>query len=147
MSINDYIEKIKYFIGTEKGKDILTVIIVILVGLSSFGLGRMSKNTSVADLSSTHLTMPANALMGQESAINGLNEANIGSKRVLSTIKSTQKDTDISAKSGNFFASKRGHKYYTNGCTSGNNLKEENKIYFQTKEEAERAGYTLSSSC
>ena len=36
-------EKIKQFIGSEKGKDILIVIIVILVGLGSFELGRLSK--------------------------------------------------------------------------------------------------------
>ncbi len=137
MSINDYTEKIKYFIGTEKGKDILTVVIVILVGLSSFGLGRMSKNAPVAELNSSDINTPANAL-------NSINNANIGSNRVLSTQKSTQSD---SIKSGNFFASKRGKKYYPADCFAGKTIKEENKIYFSTSSEAESAGYTLSSSC
>ncbi|MBY0376913.1 hypothetical protein K2P96_02985, partial [Patescibacteria group bacterium] len=36
-------EKIKLFIQSETGKDVLTIIIVILVGLGSFELGRLSK--------------------------------------------------------------------------------------------------------
>ena len=42
-------EKIKLitnWIESEKGKDILTVIIVVLVGLGSFELGRLSKENS-----------------------------------------------------------------------------------------------------
>lgn len=38
-------EKIKQFIESEKGKDILVIIIVILVSLGSFTLGRLSKGT------------------------------------------------------------------------------------------------------
>ena len=33
-------------IESQKGKDVLTILIVILVGLSSFGLGRLSMNTN-----------------------------------------------------------------------------------------------------
>ncbi|MFZ2072804.1 MAG: hypothetical protein WA101_01970 [Minisyncoccia bacterium] len=36
-------EKIKHFFESEQGKDILIVSIVILVGLGSFELGRLSK--------------------------------------------------------------------------------------------------------
>ena len=46
MSINDSIEKIKQFWVSEKGKDLLIVIIVILVGLGSFELGRLSKENN-----------------------------------------------------------------------------------------------------
>jgi len=43
-------EKIKSFIESEKGKDILTVLIVILVGLGAFELGRLSKQTNTNDI-------------------------------------------------------------------------------------------------
>ena len=39
-------EKIKQFIESDKGKDILIVLIVILVGLASFELGRLSNEGS-----------------------------------------------------------------------------------------------------
>ncbi|MEK9181892.1 MAG: hypothetical protein AAB786_02615 [Patescibacteria group bacterium] len=38
-------EKIKQFVASEKGKNILVIIIIILVGLASFELGRLSKGT------------------------------------------------------------------------------------------------------
>jgi len=41
-------EKIKQFIVSEKGKDIIVVLIVILVGLASFQLGRLSKEAEGA---------------------------------------------------------------------------------------------------
>ena len=87
-------EKIKLFINnclkSEKGKDILVVLIVILVGLGCF---------------------------------------------------------ETNSKAKNFFASNRGSKYYSLGCAGGKSIILENRIYFATKEEAERAGYQLSSSC
>jgi hypothetical protein len=43
-------EKIKHFIESEKGKDIFVVLIVILVGLGSFELGRLSKENSSSGL-------------------------------------------------------------------------------------------------
>lgn len=46
MSINDSMEKIKQFMISEMGKDILIVMIIVLVGLGSFQLGRLSKENS-----------------------------------------------------------------------------------------------------
>ena len=43
-------EKIKRFWESEQGKDILIVIIVILVGLGSFELGRLSKESAQGGL-------------------------------------------------------------------------------------------------
>mgnify|MGYP001583426826 FL=1 len=58
-------------------------------------------------------------------------------------------DSAISPKlnSGNYFASSRGTKYYSLGCSAGKTIKEENRIYFATSTEAQGAGYELSSSC
>ena len=42
-------EKIKSFIQSEKGKDILTIVIVILTGLGCFELGRLSVENSPLD--------------------------------------------------------------------------------------------------
>lgn len=43
------------------------------------------------------------------------------------------------------YASSRGTKYYYFNCKS--TIKEANKIYFETEQSAERAGYTLSKTC
>jgi len=47
--------------------------------------------------------------------------------------------------SSKVFASKSGTKYYFEWCSSS--VKEANKVYFNTKEKAENAGYTLASGC
>jgi len=124
-------EKIKLFIQSEKGKDIMTVIIVILVGLGSFGLGRLSKNSPNEGLKIEYRDQGGNA-------IKAVNQAEF-------TPQIHEIDTAINGK--NFFASNRGTKYYSLGCSAGKTIKQENRIYFDTKEEAEKAGYTLSTSC
>ena len=43
-------------------------------------------------------------------------------------------------------ASSRGHTYYRRGCSTANRLSPANLVYFQTEEEAQRAGYRRSTS-
>jgi len=43
------------------------------------------------------------------------------------------------------YASRRGKKYYFYNCKSS--IKEENRIYFQTEQDAKDSGYILSQSC
>ena len=121
-------EKIKLFFSetlqSEKGKDVLIVIIVILVGLGSFELGRLSKqdNTKGVEIEYTEedTEQPASVI-------------------------SYNKIENPSSQ--NFFASSRGTKYYSIGCSAGKTIKQENRVYFTTSEEAQTAGYELSSSC
>jgi hypothetical protein len=42
MSIPNYIEKIKSFAESEKGKDVLVLVVMVCVAISSFTLGRLS---------------------------------------------------------------------------------------------------------
>lgn len=131
-------EKIKQFIDSEKGKDILIVIIVILVGLGSFQLGRLSKENGSEgikiDYTGVNQDKNTNQATNVISAISG-----IGS---LESTNPTSQKTDK-----NYFASNRGSKYYSLSCSAGKTIKQENRVYFTTGEEAEQAGYTLSSSC
>ena len=46
-----------------------------------------------------------------------------------------------------FVASSRGKYYYPVECSLANSLKEENKIYFKSQEEAEANGYTYNTRC
>ncbi len=46
-----------------------------------------------------------------------------------------------------FLASKNGKKYYPVGCKSANRIKTENRVFFESQGEAERAGYTPSTTC
>lgn len=123
-------EKIKYFIESDKGKDILTVVIVILVGLGSFGIGRLSKENYASGIKIEYPNQKANAIESFESV-----------KSIVPSQNTLQKNSQ------NYFASKRGSKYYSVDCSSGKTIKEENRIYFSSSIEAEKSGFELSSSC
>lgn len=127
-------EKIKRFIESEKGKDILIVIIVILVGLGSFELGRLSKENGSSGIKIEYPNQIENQSANVVSAVDNI------SKTIFNT-------TIQSSTGKTFFASNRGTKYYTISCSAGKTIKQENRVYFTTGEEAQKAGYELSSAC
>ena len=139
-------EKIKSFINetlqSDKGKDILIVIIIILVGIGCFELGRLSKSNDFGGIkiTTTPIDTGSNIDQGIQQSINpSVNQT----ANVLGAVEF--QNSNSSGKT--FFASSKGKKYYTISCSAGKTIKQENRIYFTTGEEAERAGYTLSSSC
>ncbi|HYD93577.1 MAG TPA: hypothetical protein VEB18_03970 [Candidatus Paceibacterota bacterium] len=48
---------------------------------------------------------------------------------------------------GQYVASKNGTRYYLPWCGGVKNIKEENKVWFSTKADAEAAGYTPAANC
>src|SRR3989338_3853881 len=122
--------KIKQFIESDRGKDILTILILILVGLGSFELGRLSEDSQNSGIKAEYSTQNTNIVSS-----------------IAETPKIPLKTTKTQIAGKNFVASNRGSKYYPVGCEAGKALKQENRIYFATREAAEAAGYELSSSC
>jgi hypothetical protein len=47
----------------------------------------------------------------------------------------------------NYVASKSGTKYHLSTCSGAKLIKEENKLFFATKDEAESAGYSKAANC
>ena len=131
-------QKIKQWAESQAGKDATIVIIVILVGFASFGLGRLS----VAQKGSGLKVMYPPVISGGQIAPQPAN--------VISAPKTepvTTKTSSANSSSKKFFASNRGQKFYGIDCAAGKNIKMGNRIYFDSKAEAEKAGYELSSSC
>jgi hypothetical protein len=120
---------VKQFIDSDKGKDILIVTIIILVALASFLLGRMSKDGPKGEL---RVEYGENSQNSSETSLSP------------DTIEASAISANFDK---NFFASKRGKKYYSISCSAGKTIKEQNRIYFKTGEEAEAAGFVLSSAC
>lgn len=121
-------QRIKQYIDSDNGRDVLVIIIIILVGVGAFELGRLSNTDGSSGLKIEYSNdEKANAIKSVEN-INYLN---------------LEKQVKIK----NFFASKKGSKYYSLSCSGGKTIKEENRVYFDTREEAEGAGYELSNSC
>ena len=136
MSINDYTEKIKGFIQSDQGKDVLVILIVILVGLGSFELGRLSKDNDSIGLNNNQY---------QTGSVLAVPDTNMGD----SGYSNSNASESISAtnSSENYFASKTGKKYYPVGCAAGKTIKDINKVWFTTSAAAEKAGYAPSSAC
>lgn len=69
-------------------------------------------------------------------------------KQLITKIEeSTIDKTTITAKEFPFVASSRGKYYYPVGCSLSNSLKEENRIYFKTQQEAKNRGYIYNTRC
>ena len=144
-SINNSMEKIKSFLNSETGKDILVVFIVILVGLGSFELGRLSKENTSSGVKIEYPDQQANVISATES--NQIN-SNFAENSVNNdTVKNSKISSTTTLVNKNFFASKRGKKYYSLGCSAGKSIKQDNRVYFSSEADAVKAGFEKSSSC
>ncbi len=103
--------------------------LIVAVSLASYGLGRIS------------VALPA----GGSTASQGAAPAAVSASRIAPA--ESAKTEDIPAPEGGYVASKNGTKYHLPWCGSAKQIKEENKIWFATKADAERAGYTAASNC
>ncbi len=122
MSIPKVWEKIKSWLEIEEVVHGMMVIIVLLVGLAGFGLGRLYEETP----------SPVSIQYANKSSNDTLLSPNE---------QKTQTNAD------KIVASKNGTKYYFPNCRGVGNIKEENKIYFQSEEDAIAAGLTKASGC
>jgi hypothetical protein len=121
--------KIKGQMGIDS-TTLLCLLVVVLVGLSSFGLGRLSvSNIEGGDVSKLENTNP------------GIVKEEIGEN-----LKSIDEYKD-STKERMYVASKNGKLYYSATCSGAKRISAKNEIWFADKIEAEKAGYELSSSC
>lgn len=102
--------------------DIFLVVAIFLIALASFGIGRLSVLYEVKE--PLRIEYPE----GQGAAV-------------------TSAAVDITAENGSYVASLSGSRYHLPWCSGAQNIKEENKIWFATKEEAEIAGYTPATNC
>jgi hypothetical protein len=133
MSIKDFLQKIKLFFldiqdkiySKEKGlkikSDLYIVILIMLMSIASFGLGRLS---------------------AYESKIGPI----ITTDNDINTATATITQTNTTSK-GIVFSSKSGTKYYYPTCSLGNRISVGNRVWFQTIADAESAGLTLANGC
>jgi len=126
MSIPNFINKIKGKINIDKFT-FLYLIIIISVGISSFFLGRISSDIKEGEREGELL------ISGNDKGIQGIDSSN-----EISTESQIEK---------RYVASKNGKMYYSLGCSGAKRIKPENEVWFSTKEEAEKSGYSLSSLC
>ena len=149
------LQKLKFFVLDDT---VYISLLIIMVALVSFNLGRVlnSKETN----------------LGVNTAQKGqlvLKSSNFEGKVATSTVETTpvtipdREPTDLKpALSSSEFnasvtstttidykyvASKSGTRYHLFKCPGAKNIKETNKVYFRTTQEAESSGYTKASNC
>ncbi|MBU3925743.1 hypothetical protein KJ763_01050 [Patescibacteria group bacterium] len=114
-------------------KDLIIILIIFLVALISFGLGRLSK------LQENKAPISIENMVGNT----GLLDSN---KPVLSP-ETAQNEAFLSNDEGLLVGSKNGTKYHYPWCSGALRIKEENKVWFNSVEEARQAGYTPAANC
>lgn len=115
------IRRVKGWFLPREGEIVLAAVI-ILTALASFGLGRLS------------------AL--------GENKFPIKIESSASAKATADEATKNLKQTANLFvASKNGQVFHLPSCPGAKQIKEENKIYFSSKEEAEKAGFRPAANC
>lgn len=122
-----------------KWHNLFFIAILILTGTLSFGLGRLSK---IIDSQVPIRVENANLAGKHSGAVAGAETSNSGGEALTPA-----SETASLPAAGRYVASKSGEKYHLPWCSGAQRIKEENKIWFVTKEEAERAGYTPAANC
>lgn len=120
----------------KKIEGFLLIMSAILIGGSAYLIGNM--NTLESNLSEIQIVYPDNIAVKEDVQI-----------EEPQSQKTTTQSNDIKSDSvtGKIVASKNGKRYYYPNCGGINRIKPENRIYFDTNEQAESKGLTLASGC
>lgn len=140
MSIHDILDKIKGTRAIDK-VTIMYLLLVVGVGTSAFGLGRLSVDTKPSTGSLRLQEQTATA------SLSGIEEHYTSKNVSQSSRLTTSVSSSTSSTSKNFVASKHGKLYYPKACKGANRIKPENEVWFSTATDAEKAGYTSAPSC
>lgn len=132
-------ERLKVFIERWYRPLFLTFLAAI-VGIS-FELGRTT--TTTASAHGVVFSCDKNVLdtLSMQPLLNMTAVADsIPKKEIIATVAD-------SSGAHNFLASKNGTKYYPVGCGAASRIKEENKVWFDTEQDAQLQGYTRTTAC
>lgn len=135
MIIDNLKEKIKPIAGSANRKDVILIAIMVVLAAGSFGLGRLSKS-SIGPPGITLQTVSLSQAAAAQTALQDPTD--------------TSAPTPISGSnttSRAIFGSKNGTKYYWTSCSGASRIKEENKVFWNSEEEARGAGHEKSSTC
>lgn len=131
--LTDLAKKIKVWLK-ENQRDLYLAALVFVVSVASFGLGRLS--AIWPEKQPIAIEGPENE--GQMTKATTASEARQSSLSSFGLSPSTQ---------GDFVASRNGSSYHLPDCPGAKQIKEENKIWFQSAEAARSAGYKPAGNC
>jgi hypothetical protein len=130
------VEKLKSFVADDT---LYTAVLLIMVAIASFGLGRQSVIES----------KPTKTIENKAAVV--LSQPTVVSRTLapaplpVTAIEDTETEGPVS--DGEVVASKSGTKYHLPTCSGAKTIKPENLITFTSRAEAEAAGYTPAANC
>ena len=132
MNVPDFLNPRK-----EIGVTVSLGLIIVLVALASFGLGRLSaRGSATSGLKVIYPEgMKAEVMQGSVAAA------------ISKTSKGASTNASSTVGSEQVVASKSGTKYHYPWCAGAKSIREENKIYFANPAEARAAGYEPAANC
>ena len=116
--------KLKNFVKNN-GSDIFVILVIILVALISFGIGR--------------LTAPKT----EPIQIKNLEKASVEDLK----IPATEQGSSETNYQGKVLGSKNSDKYHLPECPGAKQISEQNKVWFDSIEAAEKVGYKPAGNC
>jgi hypothetical protein len=133
------LQKLKSFLADDA---LYYSILVILVAIASFGLGRQS----VADKSPENKTATQSGVVVTPSTPK--ESIPTQNPSVIVPVQAVNQEAAVSgAITGTVVASKSGSKYHLPTCPGAKQIKPDNLISFESIAAAEAAGYTPASNC
>jgi len=139
VNIQDIRQKVKKFRDAIESREVYTAILIVLVGLTAFGLGRLSllesktQGIRVSDALPFESAQTASALVPVENRTPEASE-----QGALETVLPS---------GGQVVASKSGSKYHYPWCSGAQRIAEANKVWFDSIEIARKAGYAPAGNC
>jgi hypothetical protein len=128
-SIYELCQKIKSFSQIFDRRELYTCLVVLCVAVSSFCLGRFS-------------------LLEASKPKISINMCDLSPQIAFSQHETNPpKDEAALAQKGQFVGSKSSNKYHLPECSGAKRITSANKIWFQSREEAEKAGYSPAGNC
>jgi hypothetical protein len=123
--------KILYKRALKYWDEIFISLLIVLVGVGGFLIGRLS----LVDENKPEVRILSATAIRAEEALTGISN----SPHII--------ETPSLKSGGQVVASKSGTKYHLPWCSGAKTIKEENKIWFASYEEARKAGYTPAANC
>ena len=119
--------------------------VIVLVALVCFGLGRWSVGDTLKN--STEKGFQT-IKMNQVGAVVNSQNKNTATTSSVSEVKSASNFIPLQPSTEKkYVGSKTGTKYHLLTCAGAKTIKDTNKIYFSSKDDAEKQGYKPASNC
>lgn len=138
-SIQDIAGKFKGFLANDT---LFMALLLILVGVGSFGLGRGSVPSEMLQERELSAVAVSAAPPTPKPPVSAPGRVSTGT----ADLPPSQPETEIASEQS-YIGSKNGTKFHLLTCPGASQIKEENKVYFSSKQEAYSKGYTEAANC